>query len=156
MRFTLQAPPWIASKCFHFLLIRINQSNKYNIEWCPVLRIIQLEDTYAVVHDIEISTHYLLNWKQLNATIFHQRLLLLLGSDRVWNLPKHRQHLLLLLGSSTGLEEYLLHSKRQCPLFIIFDNKSCSIWSLTIFDNDQTLMLIHLGYSVDQSSLDNE
>ena len=105
---------------------------------------------------IEISSHYLLNWKQLNATIFHQWLLLLLGSVRDWNLPKFRQHLLLLLGSSRGLEEYFLHSKRQCSLFLIFDNKPCSIWSLTIFDNDQTLMLIHLRYSVDQSSLDNE
>ena len=63
---------------------------------------------------IEISPHYLLNWKQLDATVYHHWLLLPLGSSR-------------------GLEEYLLHSKRLCPLFIIFDNKSCFIWSLTIF-----------------------
>jgi len=84
---------------------------------------------------IELSTHYLLNWKQFNPTIYHQWLLLLLGSEQVWNLPKFRQHLLLLLESSTGLEEYHLHSKQQSPLFLIFDNKSCSI-------------LHHLPYSI--------
>ena len=34
-----------------FFWIIIDQSNKYDIEWCPVLRIIQLEDTYSVVHE---------------------------------------------------------------------------------------------------------
>ena len=82
--------------------------------------------------------------------------MLLLGSEWDWNLPKYRQHLFLLLESSTGLEEYILLSKRQCPLFVIFYNKLYSIWSLAIFNNDQTLILIHLGYSVDQWSLDNE
>ena len=124
-------------KCFHvFRLESIGQTNMTSNS-ARAMNYSNGRYIRCCTWHIKISSHYLLDWKQLNATIYHQWLLLLLGSSR-------------------GLEEYLLHSKRQCPLFIIFDNKSCSIWSLTIFDNDQTLMLIHLGYSVNQSSLDNK
>ena len=58
MKFTLQAPSWTANKCFYFLWIRINQSNKYDIEWCPVPQIIQLEDTYAVM-GVDTARNYL-------------------------------------------------------------------------------------------------
>ena len=34
-----------------FFWIIIDLSNKYDIEWCPVLQIIQMKDTHAVVHD---------------------------------------------------------------------------------------------------------
>ena len=106
---------------------------------------------------IELSNHYLLNWKQLNVTIYHQQFLLLLGSQQVWNLPIFCQYLLLLLGSSTGLEVYLLHSKQQCPLFLIFDNNLYSIldhlpYLITISDTHARISGVRLISQIDMTS----